>query len=128
MNKQTNSSSSPTRFDALAVTLEIVRLLPRKLPDAGLLDQMRRAAASIAENLAEGRGRLGRERAQLWRYAFGSAEELEATLQVAEAFGYLESDAIAEVLALLDRLLNDAEAILQFRLDGGTAPSTSDEP
>jgi Lon protease-like protein len=31
-------------------------------------------------------------------------------------------------LALLDRLLDDAEAILQFRLDGGTAPSTSDEP
>ena len=55
-------------------------------------------------NLGEGRRRTGKDRLHLWRVAGGSADEARQCLLVAEAWGYLTPDEIAEPLALLDRL------------------------
>jgi len=41
----------------------------------------------------------------LWRIAAGSADEVVASLRVAEAFGHLEPAATASALALGDRVL-----------------------
>ena len=68
----------------------------------GLSSQMRRAAVSIAANIAEGQG-LGSSRAfirHLW-ISHGSVRELETHVLLAERLGYL---APAEVRPLLDRL------------------------
>lgn len=57
----------------------------------GLRAQIRRAAASVGANLAEGCGRKGdREFARFLYFALGSASELEYHLILALDLGYLE--------------------------------------
>ncbi len=97
-------------FQALDLALDAIRHLAPSLAtiaqhDPDLVRQLRRAAASVALNLAEGRRRQGRDRLHLWRVAAGSAEEVVAALRVAEAFGYVAPGAIAPVLARCDRVL-----------------------
>jgi four helix bundle protein len=64
-----------------------------KFPKAemfGLTGQMRRAAASIPMNFAEGAARAGaKEFAQFVNVAVGSCEEVRYQLHLAEALGYL---------------------------------------
>jgi four helix bundle protein len=101
-----NTPPTSNGFDALDLAYELIRSVKSVLAeierrDRSLADQGRRAVQSIALNLAEGRGRVGKDRIQLWRYAFGSAEELEAVLKTADAFGYVGD--LASVFAMLDR-------------------------
>ena len=56
--------------------------------DRDLGRQLRRAASSVALNLAEGSGSSGGTRRERYRNALGSAREVGACLDVAEAFGY----------------------------------------
>ena len=71
--------------------------------DRSLEDQMRRAAASVALNIAEGCSLRGKSRALRYSTALGSARETLACLQVAQALGYV--DALdASVLDRLDRV------------------------
>lgn len=98
------------RFDAYDVSLELVRALRAPLAnlrthDANLENQIRRAASSIALNLAEGRRRTGKDRAHFFRIAAGSADEVRAALHVAEAWGYADHDQLERPLELLDRVL-----------------------
>ena len=95
---------------AFEVALELVRHLREPLVvlarrDPSLADQLRRAAASVPLNVAEGRRRTGRDRLHHWRIAAGSADELVAGLRVAETWGHLAPEAIAPALASGDRLL-----------------------
>ena len=55
----------------------------------GLTSQMRRAASSIAANIAEGCGRTQPEFAHYVQIAFGSASELEYHTLLARDLGYL---------------------------------------
>ncbi len=96
-------------FDAFDITLQLIRqlvpvldTLARRDPD--LARQLRRAAASIALNLQEGRCRAGGDRVHHFRIAHGSAEETMACLQVAEAFGHVGADSTAPAHALGDRV------------------------
>ena len=66
---------------------------------------MKKAAASIALNLREGRRRVGKDRTHLWRVAAGSADEVQAALLVAEAFGYVDQASLKRPLELADRVL-----------------------
>ncbi len=83
-----------------ALTLEIYRLstgFPRE-EMFGLSGQMRRAAASIPANIAEGCGRDGD--AELKRFmgiSLGSACELDYHLQLAGDLGYLPKDTAAKL-------------------------------
>ena len=97
-------------FDALEVSLDLVRSLRRPLArirvrDRSLHDQIRSAARSIPLNLAEGRRRLGGDRAHSWRIAAGSADELRAALRVALAWGDVEDEDVSNALELIDRVL-----------------------
>ena len=58
--------------------------------DSDLGRQLRRAAASIALNIAEGSYARGRNRNALYQVALGSAKESRACLDVAVALGYVE--------------------------------------
>jgi len=71
--------------------------------DRALADQLRRAASSVALNIAEGNRRAGRDRAHFFRIAAGSAAEVRAALDVARAWGMVEATPKAE--AELDRVL-----------------------
>jgi four helix bundle protein len=67
----------------------------------GLASQMRRAAVSIASNIAEGTGRGGeREFLHFLYLALGSATELAIQLDIAIALGFADVD---EGSALVDR-------------------------
>ena len=61
--------------------------------DRNLLDQLRRAVSSVPLNLAESDGVQGGNRRQRRLTALGSAREVGACLDVAEALGYATVDA-----------------------------------
>ena len=61
----------------------------RWLRHRGLADQTRRAANSVALNLAEGSGSIGGIRTNRYRTSLGSARESVSCLQVAERHGYI---------------------------------------
>ena len=87
----------PTRFDCLDASFELIRELRGVLRavqrrDRKLHDQLTRALTSVSLNIAEGRGRAGQDKRHLWRVALGSAEEVQAALRVADAFGYVSVD------------------------------------
>jgi four helix bundle protein len=66
----------------------------------GLIGQMRRAAASIELNIAEGCGRDSNpELTRFLRMALGSASELECQTEIARDLEYLRSDEASEWLA-----------------------------
>ncbi|MCG8420112.1 MAG: four helix bundle protein [Proteobacteria bacterium] len=76
------------------LTLEVYRVtvvFPRQ-ERFGLVDQLRRSSSSIAANIAEGCGRLGRK--ELHRFvsiAAGSASETEYHLLLARDLDYLDT-------------------------------------
>lgn len=77
-------------------TLETYRCTA-SFPDGerlGLVTQMRRAAASVAANIAEGCGRgTPMDEARFLRFAAGSAKELEYHALLARDLGYLDPEA-----------------------------------
>ena len=71
---------SSTGFQALdkavlAAGMAIKLAMRVPAPLKPLADQVIRSASSVPANLAEGRGRTGRDRLHHWRIAFGSARE-----------------------------------------------------
>ena len=91
MNPTHNRASSHP-FHAYGIALELARaLVPVEAAiarrDADLAKQLRRASASITLNLGESRRRSGRDAMHLIRIAGGSAAEVMAVLDHAEAVG-----------------------------------------
>ena len=87
--------------------------LTKKFPSEekfGLVSQMRRAAVSIASNIAEGQARhTTGEFVQSISHAEGSAAELETQLLLSRNLGFVTSDESKPTLDLLDevrRMLN----------------------
>lgn len=71
----------------------------------GLTSQIRRSAASVPANLAEGTGRNSqRELRRYCRIALGSANELEYHLLLARDLGYLAEEAHAPLADETDHL------------------------
>ncbi len=97
-------------FQALELALDAICHLVAPLADIAQRDpdlakQIRRAAASMALNLGEGRRRQGRDRLHLWRVAAGSADEVVTALRVAESFQLVTRSAVEPVLERCDRVL-----------------------
>ena len=111
---------------AKEVAMDLIRALREplerlKVQDAELEDQARRAAVSVALNVAEGARRFGKDRAQYWRIAMGSANELDTALQIAVAWGYFTAEEVPAELA--DRMVR-----LLWGLVRAATASPSDAP
>jgi four helix bundle protein len=76
-------------LDAITVMRPMVRAIERH--DRDLASQLKRAASSVALNIAEGSGSSGGMRTARYRTALGSARETISCLRVAERFGYLDA-------------------------------------
>ena len=75
----------------------------------GLTNQMRRAAVSIASNIAEGQVRSTLDYARFVTIARGSLAELETQLEIARRIGYLpqeDFDGLTEEMVIIGRQLN----------------------
>jgi four helix bundle protein len=98
-----------------AIIIELIRRLHPIVQqiarhDPNLADQLRRALTSIALNTKEGSYSQGRNIRARFHDALGSAGEVKAGLDVAEAFTYIETlepevrDMLDHVVATLYRL------------------------
>ena len=100
---------------AKALAVEIYRSTEKfpKHEIYGITSQLRRAAVSVASNIAEGQGRLTvGEFQQFLGHARGSLLEAETQLEIALELGYVTTEECQrlqqhsyEVLGLLNRLL-----------------------
>ncbi len=98
-------------LDAAGTAIKLVMRLPAPLKP--LTNQVIRAASSVPANLAEGHGRSGRDRLQLWRIAYASAKEVDSHLRLLAATGAVSAagaqnvlDRFDQVRAMIWRLLN----------------------
>lgn len=74
-----------------------------------ITDQMRRAATSIATNIAEGAARKSkREFARFLHMARGSLSELDTQLEIVKRLGYLDD----ESWGILDARMNEIDKML----------------
>jgi four helix bundle protein len=94
-------------FVAYDISLQLIRALRPVVTtlrehDRDLASQLRRAASSISLALAEGRDRRDGDRRRLYEVACGSASEVRAALDTADAWGW--PVALEPSRLLLDRL------------------------
>jgi four helix bundle protein len=85
---------------AAGIALCLVRCVPVHLRP--LADQVVRSASSVPANLAEGNGRVGRDRLHHFRIALGSAREVDTHLQLLLNSRSIDSRQTEEALQLFD--------------------------
>ena len=91
-------------MDLVVDVHEVTRALPPS-ERYGLTSQLRRAAVSVAANIAEGNGRTHRkEYAHHVSIARGSILELITCLEIAQRLGYLSAALVAPVLQQADTI------------------------
>jgi four helix bundle protein len=88
------------------------RAIERSDPD--LARQLRKAATSVVLNIAEGSGSFGGNRKQRYHSALGSAREVVAVYDSAEAMRYIDRVAPA-VRARLDEIIGTTVNVLRLR-------------
>ena len=100
---------TPVTFEAYDRSLQLLRAVLPALKaltshDPELAKQLRRAAQSVGQNIAEGNRRTGKDRRHLFRIALGSAAEVTSQLEQGVMLEYFEPSLVAEALELADRV------------------------
>ena len=105
-------------MDLTVRTYEVTRRLPSE-EKYGLVSQMRRAAASVPANIAEGQARRsGREYLQMLGIARGSLAEIETFVALSERLGLIRSEtseSLLEDCAEINRMMNGLMRALSSR-------------
>ena len=89
-------------LEAAGISLSLVTSVPAPLKS--IADQVVRSASSVSANLAEGHGRVGRDRTHHWRIAYASAHEVDSHLQLLAAAGAIDSARASEAIGLFDEV------------------------
>jgi four helix bundle protein len=107
-------------FHAYELGLQAIRELRVVVPvikkhDADLAKQIRRAASSVTLNINEGSKRRGEDRLYLYSVAAGSANEVLAGLDTAEAWGWI--GAVPDVRETYDHMLGILWKVIHKSVD-----------
>ena len=89
-------------IEAAGLAIDLAKRVPAPLKS--LADQVIRSASSVPANLAEGHGRLGRDRAHHWRIAYASAKEVDSHLRVLCLTGAVHRGKATTALFLFDEV------------------------
>jgi len=97
-----NLTACRKAIEAAGEAIELVRRVPAPLKS--LADQVIRSASSVPANLAEGHGRLGRDRTYHWRIAYASAKEVDCHLRLLCFTGAVHRGKAMTTLQLFDEV------------------------
>jgi four helix bundle protein len=107
----TNLIAHQKALEAAGEAISLVMRVPAPLKS--IADQVIRSASSVPANLAEGHGRIGRDRIHFWRIAYASAKEVDSHLRLLAHAGVVNGakaemtfEIFDEVRAMTWRLLN----------------------
>ncbi|MCB9612001.1 MAG: four helix bundle protein [Sandaracinus sp.] len=100
-------------YDLIAALPDVIRAVSRR--DRSLADQLRRAAQSVALNLAESTGHEAGNRRQRIRSAFGSAQETKTALRIARGWRYVDAADAERAYVLADRIAGACWRLLHKR-------------
>lgn len=110
MSDTTHTRFAHRRLDAFRVALELfkgVEVLSAELPRgyADHKDQLRRAAAAVARNIAEGANRThARDKASRFTVARGECGECDASLEMIELLDIVDRFEVRRLRRLADRI------------------------
>ena len=99
-----------------SIAIETYRVSKSMPPEEvyGLTSQMRRAAISVPSNIAEGCSRSSnKEFVRFLEIAIGSSFELETQLIICLELGFLNEDALDEMLATLETVQQKINAFIK---------------
>ena len=78
----------------------------------GLTNQLRRAAVSIAANIAEGSGRISpKDQAHFYQIAYSSTIEVLSHLLIAFDLNFIEDEILSELRIKLEEITNKVNAL-----------------
>jgi len=89
-------------IEAAGIAIKLAMRVPAPLRP--IADQAIRSASSVAANLAEGRGRSGRDRLHFYRIAYASAKEVDSHLKLLSRAGILDTNKADRALAAFDEV------------------------
>jgi four helix bundle protein len=90
---------------AIVAAAEAISMARRvSAPLKAIADQVIRSASSVAANLEEGHGRLGRDRLHHWRIAYASAKEVDVHLRVLCLSGAVPRGKAIGVMNIFDEI------------------------
>ena len=87
--------------------------------EGDLKSQMRRAAISVASNIAEGAERSDRDFCRFLTIALGSNAEVEAQVMIAADIGCLDQSTVAKILDQTDHIGRMINKLMQHRSASG---------
>lgn len=115
-------------FEQLAVWNEAIELaaniyqLTKSFPhneQFALTNQIRRAAASISANIAEGFGRQGqKEKIQFYTIAYGSLLETKSFLYLANRLSYCGDSEIKDIIITINQLQKQLNSLIRSVKNG----------
>jgi len=89
-------------LEAAGIAIRLAMRVPAPLRP--IADQAIRSASSVAANLAEGRGRSGRDRLHFYRIAYASAKEVDSHLRLLVRAGLIDATKAERALATFDEV------------------------
>jgi len=98
----TNLVAHSKALEAAGFAIKLVMRVPAPLKS--IADQVIRSASSVPANLAEGHGRVGRDRSNHWRIAYASAKEVDSHLRLLAHAGAIGRPAARDAMQAFDQV------------------------
>ena len=115
-------------MDFAVGVFQLTETLPPK-EDYGLTSQMRRAALSISNNIAEGFGRNYRnDKLSFYYYARGSANETKNQLLYGELVGYFNKYDMATKIVQINSIIESLNKLIRTLKNNSGFPQPKSQP